>query len=48
MDVKERGEAANNRAKTEEAVKNWSERGVQRVSLRNSAGDFLNLFSIGG
>ena len=27
---------------------NWSERGVQRVSLRNSAGDFLNLFSIGG
>ena len=23
------------------------ERGVQRVSLRNSAGDFLNLFSIG-
>ena len=24
------------------------QRGVQRVSLRNSAGDFLNLFSIGG
>jgi len=26
MDVKERWETANNRAKTEEAVKNWSER----------------------